>query len=775
MRLTLRTMLAYLDDILEPEDAKALGEKIKQSEFASGLVHRVRSATRKLRLGAPEIAGKGIGGDPNSVAEYLDNTLDADRISDFEKVCLESDIHLAETAACHQILTLVLGEAADVDPKLREKIYRIDQNGQLPISSEGDPDKGQLTRGSDSSNSAVNTLVETQNQLGEKVAPAQRGKPDYMRRGRAGFWLKTKPYLITGCLLFLLTFVAIMALGPLNKDHVLYQLGLYLLDGHPQQSSVVQEPGTATDNGKEFHDSEDPSSEPVLNLDSPPTTPASKTDDREVFPAENLENPISNDPVDVDSSVDLALLPIEPEVGPKPPETDSNIIDREDDTASDNTAVPSSEPIGAATDRPADGEANTAEPDQEPSDNKTGSDVPLTSDIEVGRFVSDEEVLLKQNTTSAAWMRVPARNTLFSGQRYLVLPAFRPQIVLTSEVQMIFLGEGEFEFEALTAETPARVSIHHGRLLMFTGGDTNVHQIELSLGARHGMLTFSDADAVAAIEVKYFSEPGIDPAQQPAFQVCQLIPQKGLIQWQEVSEQGILPPIDLSEGQIYAFVGDTPGKIGVLDKLPAWVDPRNSISNIDRLAIGELEEVLEPERAVSVSLQERKDYRKAEVRSLAARGLAYIQHYDALVNQFSDQRQRSYWKTDLLALRQAVAQSPQSAQRVREALEKKYGERAERLYRMLWGFSPQQLADGDAQLLVEGLESEAMAVRVVAYWNLEDITDKTHRFRPEREPEKQKRAILDWQKTLEDGGIEYKILPQPLPDFQVLVEADKGE
>lgn len=774
MRLTLRTMLAYLDDILEPEDAKALGEKIKQSEFASGLVHRIRSATRKLRLGAPELAGKGIGGDPNSVAEYLDNTLNADRISDFEKVCLESDVHLAETAACHQILTLVLGEAAEVDPKLREKIYRIDQNGQIPIPREGEPEKAQLASEADSSTSAVNTVVETQPMLGEKVAPGQRDKPDYMRRDRAGFWLKTKPYLITGCLLFLLTFVAIMALGPLNKDHVLYQLGLNLLDRQPQQSSVAQQPGTTTNNGNEFPDSKDPGSEPVLDLDSPPPTPASKTDDREAFSAENLETAPSNDPVDVDPSVDLVLLPTEPEVGPEP-ETNSNIIDREDHTSADDAATPSSKPLGESTDRPAEGEANTAEPDQEPSDNETGGDLPLTSGVEVGRFVSDEEVLLKQNTTSAAWMRVPARNTLFSGQRYLVLPAFRPQIVLTSEVQMIFLGEGEFEFEALTAETPAGVSIHHGRLLMFTGGDTNVHQIELSLGARHGMLTFSDADAVAAIEMKYFAEPGIDPAQQPAFQVCQLIPQKGLIQWQEVSEQGILPPIDLSEGQIYAFVGDTPGQIGVLEKPPAWVDPRNSISNIDRLAIGELEEVLEPERAVSVSLQERKDYRKAEVRSLAARGLAYIQHYDALVNQFSDQRQRSYWKTDLLALRQAVAQSPQSAQQVREALEKKYGERAERLYRMLWGFSPQQLADGDAQLLVESLESETMAVRVVAYWNLEDITDKTHRFRPEREPEKQKRAILDWQKTLEDGGIEYKTLPQPLPDFQVRAEADIDE
>ena len=126
MRLTLRTMLAYLDDILEASDAKELGEKINQSDYATGLVHRVRNTISRQRLSSPPVVGKGLAADANTVAEYLDNTLHVERVGEFEKICLESDLNLAEVGASHQILSLVLGTTpTDLTEEMRERVLAL--------------------------------------------------------------------------------------------------------------------------------------------------------------------------------------------------------------------------------------------------------------------------------------------------------------------------------------------------------------------------------------------------------------------------------------------------------------------------------------------------------------------------------------------------------------------------------------------------------------------------------------------------------------------------
>ncbi len=125
MRLTLRTLLAYLDDTLEPHEIKEIGQKVAESDAAQELVARIKQITRRRRLTTPPTNGPGAKFDANTVAEYLDNELSSDLVAELEKTCLESDVHLAEVASCHQILTLVVGEPALVPPTARERMYRL--------------------------------------------------------------------------------------------------------------------------------------------------------------------------------------------------------------------------------------------------------------------------------------------------------------------------------------------------------------------------------------------------------------------------------------------------------------------------------------------------------------------------------------------------------------------------------------------------------------------------------------------------------------------------
>ena len=125
MRLTLRTLLAYLDDTLEASQAREIGQKVAESDYTQKLIERIKQVTRKRRVTAPPAEPDAALVDSNDVAEYLDNVLDEHRLADFERVCLESDTNLAEVAAVHQVLAMVLGEPAHIPSGVREHTYSI--------------------------------------------------------------------------------------------------------------------------------------------------------------------------------------------------------------------------------------------------------------------------------------------------------------------------------------------------------------------------------------------------------------------------------------------------------------------------------------------------------------------------------------------------------------------------------------------------------------------------------------------------------------------------
>ncbi|MCA9007590.1 MAG: hypothetical protein KDA70_20120, partial [Planctomycetaceae bacterium] len=245
MRLTLRTLIAYLDDVLEPSQIKEIGQKLDESSYASSLVERIKDVLRRRRLTAPEVEGPGSNPDPNTVAEYLDNTLTPESVADVEKICLNSDVNLVEVAATHQILTLVLGEPATVNPETRDRIYAL---GPVPANPQTEaasastatlpeystPESSKATPHPSAAPLRNPTPAKQQTIPAEEPEPFSSRIPDYLKT--KPLWKRVTPY-------FLVLLAAVVWAGLFFSDEALFPNLFSSRDNSPQiASNTVENP-----------------------------------------------------------------------------------------------------------------------------------------------------------------------------------------------------------------------------------------------------------------------------------------------------------------------------------------------------------------------------------------------------------------------------------------------------------------------------------------------------------------------------------------------------
>ena len=67
---------------------------------------------------------------------------------------------------------------------------------------------------------------------------------------------------------------------------------------------------------------------------------------------------------------------------------------------------------------------------------------------------------------------------------------------------------------------------------------------------------------------------------------------------------------------------------------------------------------------------------------------------------------------------------------------------------MLSGFTDQQLRQGAAAQLVKNLDSPDLDMRVLAIWNLEQITGESSRYRPHDPPNLRQPQMRRWKQWL---------------------------
>jgi hypothetical protein len=251
--------------------------------------------------------------------------------------------------------------------------------------------------------------------------------------------------------------------------------------------------------------------------------------------------------------------------------------------------------------------------------------------------------------------------------------------------------------------------------------------------------------------------PGANPETGPSLPVVSIYTTIGRIQWQTTDAP---TPTPIEQGQVRVLVGDQSQTMAVVQS-PAWIQAAD-LRDVDRLASSTLEPFIELDRPASLTLRERTEDRKSEIRSLATRCLAYLDSFESLVKEFGDDRQRSYWTAEYDTLRQSLSRNPETAAKVRKALEAIGGADAADLYRLSWGYSVEQLREGGDEKLVDFLDHDSLQIRVFAFENLQRITNKTLLYLPEVSAARRRSSVQRWKEHLQSGGIAYETLPSPL-------------
>jgi hypothetical protein len=734
MRLTLRTMLAFLDGILEPQDSEDIGKKVEDSEFATGLVHRIRDVMRRLRLGAPSLTDRGPGLDPNTVAEYLDNTLPGDRVTDFEKVCLESDVHLAEVASCHQILTLVLGEPAEIDPSSRQRMYQLQD-----LEAAGKPAGGEAARIAGApplpvapSDATAPTMLNLTIGSSDGDSAGHRARlkptvPEYLREQRPKRrWLPAAAALVLAACF---TVVVLNAVGQLEPGTPLGDslVRLGVMAARPEVARAPESPKGGA--------ARPAVNEPAENLQPEKTLP-------EKLPPEKVAPEKAPAPSEQPKPAELAPGKPPQPGGPGPAETP--------------VEEPVKKPVTSITIKPETSPQKTpAEPSKLPASQprpepaeKPAEPPPLPPEP-LGRFMSIDQVLLR-DAAGGDWQRV-APNQMLTPQRLLALPTYRAKVSLTIGVAVEILGGTQIELLGSGPQELPGVCVRRGRVVLMplAKGGT---RLRLVLGDRAGILTFTDPESVAAVEVRRIHAPGTNPETEPARVTAELYATSGNLLW---DEGGGKESVQLTPPARLGFDAELTSAPVAVKELPKWI-AAEPMGVLDRRASVAISQALQTDLPARLGLLELTDHRQKEVRWLALRCMGYIGQFHPMVVVLNDQALKPDWPEYIDQLREAVARDAESAAAVREALEKQYPQRAADLYRMLWGYTDKDLQGGEDFTLVKALDDENLPVRLLSFWNLKDITGLGLFYRPEQTAAMRRQPTTRWRQRLEAKEIRIK-------------------
>lgn len=786
MRLTLRTLLAHLDDILDPADREELTKKIETSDFANDLIHRTRDTMRRLRLSAPQPLGTGMALDPNTVAEYLDNVLSPDAVGDFERICLESDVHLAEVASCHHVLTMVLGEPAAVDPDTKQRMYavatEIEQGKRLRV------EPAHISPPAAGAEPAADKMSPFAKVPGPRPAaePPAAEIPDYLRPSA---WARTRGILLLAASALLVCATIYFALG-LTGWFASEPQTIAAGNMAAQPPSVDESPRPEMSSAEHADGSTTPS--PADATPPPPLTPGlgSQPEETSPQPTESIDASLSARPT-APLATDEPYL-----VQPETPETpdrygESSAADAPPEGEAPPplrlpaSPMPEQNPVAALepADVPTDGGLRVASavgdtPATATPDNDFEMDVEAAIaapevDPKLGTYLGGKNVLLRYDEEQNAWFRSKPRTTVSVDDKLLALPVYRPRITLASGVYLEMVGGTQIKLTtagttnedggAVNKVVP-KIEIVYGRVVLVNvDAATEANHLQLAFGTTVGDVQLAP-NATLAVEVERVYVPGQDPRRAPAPVAVSLFAPNGQIVWTDD-----LGARTIDEPGRWTVTDGAPSEISADGVSPEWID-RDPVEFLSEQRHGApvIEQSLVSDRPIDNQLLELyQGSGRREVKSLAARCSVHVGQFVPFVEALRDSDQKAVWKIHIETLRSAMALSPESAESIWKTLVDQRGKRAAAdLYEMLCGYDSDQIGQtqrerevGAIAHLIDRLEDDNLDYRVLAVHNLREITGKTLMANPAGSPNERELGIRHWRSRLKAGELGPKIQP----------------
>lgn len=710
MRLTLRTLLAYLDDVLDPADTKIIGQKIQESPMAQLLVSRIREVMRRRRLKAPEVFGPEMGIDPNIVSQYLDNSLPGERYADVERVLLASDEMLAETAACHQILTVVLGDPIEVSAANRERFYAlgpVDASAQLNVPAELAASRRTPPEGMPVRNGAPPSrdgIIRSTDIHDERITTL----PDYLKPAP---WTQR---MLPSAIVALLVIVCIALLFPGIK-------GAFQQANNEIQRKVDRE-------------------KLLSNKDVEPNPAQGDADSMIAAAGSQDENSAAQKP-----SASTLAAKIPGDVDPSPPadEADSGVPKSPAESEAPANALAPAAPAAIA---------GPATPPVTPPAPVVDSPV---------NYASKDGVAVRYDTVQRQWFTVPHLSIVSPEDLIANLEPFDGILDFQKiNIRSTLVGEAVVKVLAPREVGLPGFGIGRGRVLFQSTrqDETAPGPIAIAIGEDVWKLELKSGDAVCALDVTPRESSQYQKLNDYHWYQAMLYVVSGTAQWTNREGKSIEIGDHMALNIIperAAIVRSNPMSV---PSVPDWCETvKRKLIPLRRYQ-AVFEKSFEADRPIGETLKALvQSTKNAKIAELGTRALSATDNYSALVEVLAECPYEEARFAARDGLRQWLPMNPDHGKWLKEELELHYpAPDVDAVYRMLWGFSREDVKDSKATSwqFTNWMRSQRIEIRELSDYWVERLTGRKNDFRASAVPNQRESHVRKLEEMIErDNGL----------------------